>query len=269
MLAAAPLLLAAAAYAAPAAPTPAAAPEEVDTASMWRELEAHCAAGRCTLSTGARADESGADRWEANLKGPTGPATDCKGRLLAYEFGLKLLPSRRPQLESFDALELHTTCGVTRPTAPDRLAPPPLTIPSRGALFHVDPERGSDSAAAGDAAAPFRTIGRALAAARAASQPGAPRSIVLQPGTHFLNATIELGAADSGTTITAAPGAAPGSVVVSGGQLLKPSWSKSSRTAPNASGAQIWETAVPPALAKAGFKGLTTLSPHRRVTRAR
>ena len=51
--------------------------------------------------------------------------------------------------------------------------------------------------------------------------------------------------------------------------LLLHSAQLSSRSAPNASGAQIWETAVPPALAKAGFKGLTTLSPHRRVTRAR
>lgn len=42
--------------------------------------------------------------------------TDCKGRLLAYEYGLLKIPARAPQLESFDALELATTCGVTRPT---------------------------------------------------------------------------------------------------------------------------------------------------------
>ena len=89
---------------------------------------------------------------------------------------------------------------------------------------------------------------------------------MLKPGVHFLNATIELGPEDSGLTITAAPGSKPGSVVVSGGVLLTPTWTKSGRKGSGA--ATIWETPVPAAL-KGGFKGLTTLNPHRRVTRAR
>ena len=86
------------------------------------------------------------------------------------------------------------------------------------------------------------------------------------PFRHFLDATVELGAADSGVTITAAPGSKPGSVIVSGGMPLAPTWKQSTRksTATNV----IWETPVPAAL-RAGFKGLTTLDPHRRVTRAR
>ena len=85
-----------------------------------------------------------------------------------------------------------------------------------GASFVVDP-----------AAGPYCTVDHALAAARASSAPA--KTIVLQPGTHYLNATIALGAADSGLTITAAPGSPPGSVVVSGGVLLKPTWTRSSR----------------------------------------
>ena len=55
-------------------------------------------------------------------------------------------------------------------------------------------------------------------------------------------------------------------VQVSGGLPLSPSWTRSVRksTATNV----IWETPVPAEL-RAGFKGLTTLAPHRRVTRVR
>ena len=34
--------------------------------------------------------------------------------MLAYEYGLKIIPARKAQLESFDALNLETSCGVTR-----------------------------------------------------------------------------------------------------------------------------------------------------------
>ena len=131
-----------------AAPTPSAssaATTEPDIAGMWRELEAHCSAGRCTRAKGSRADDSSAALWQDKITdSPTGAATDCKGRMLAYEYGLKLLPSRKPQLESFDALELHTTCGVSRPRASEPLVPD-LRVPT-GATFHVDHAFGSDSA---------------------------------------------------------------------------------------------------------------------------
>ena len=208
-----------------------------------------------------RADPSDEARWTDKLD-PEMNTTDCRGRLLAYEFGLKLIPARKPQLESFDALELDSGCGVTRPTEV-AVAPAPLSLPADGVAFHVDHEHGDDATATpGSDAAPFRTVHRALAAARAAPL-GVPKSIVLKAGIHYLNATIELGAADSGLTITAAPGD-EGKVTVSGGVLLSPTWTKSSKG--NAS-ANIWETDVPKGLKS--FKGLTTLEPHRRVTRAR
>ena len=77
--------------------------------------------------------------------------TDCKGRLLAYEFGLKLIPARKPQLESLDALELSSGCGVTRPRTCRWFMP--LSLPTSVA-FHVDHDHGDDSA--GTDAAPFR-----------------------------------------------------------------------------------------------------------------
>ena len=229
------LACACAAQAAPAAADDAAA----FTATMWRELEAHCGAGHCFLAEGSRLSA------EANT-------TDCKGRLLAYQYGLTLIPARKPQLESFDALQLESTCGVTRPSGTSAALQPPLPL-------EVDVDGLSWSVAPGS------SIHAALALARAAD-PRAKKTIVLKPGLHYLNATVELGPADSGLTITAAPGSKPGDTVVSGGVLLSPTWTKSSRK--TTASAIIWETPVP-TTAKAGFLGLTTLKPHRRVTRAR
>ena len=144
--------------------------------------------------------------------------------MLAYEYGLSILPARSPQLEVFDALQLAATCGVTRPDSSSEPA-----AASTGAVlthtataertFHVDV--AGDDAASGGWQSPFRTIHRALAAVRsqraASSGIGAgrgsqqqkngsePAAIVLHAGCrhgeHFLNATIELNAKDSGLTI--------------------------------------------------------------------
>ena len=147
--------------------------------------------------------------------------------------------------------------------------------------FHVDV--AGDDTASGGWQSPFRTIHRALAAVRSqraatTSDVGAgrgrsqqqrtvpePAAIVLHAGEHFLNATIELTAKDSGLTITASAGAA-GNVTVSGGIVLTPRWKKSSRPAANPS-ANIWETDIPSTIKD--ILGLQTLEPHRRVVRAR
>ena len=62
--------------------------------------------------------------------------------------------------------------------------------------------------------------------------------ILSQAGVHYLNATIDIGAKDSGLTLTAAAGAA-GKVTVSGGLLLTPKWTKSTR---GDQSANIWVT---------------------------
>jgi hypothetical protein len=230
----------------------------VDVSRMWRELDAHCAQGLCLLAEGSVPHLA---------PGSITNTTDCRGRLLAYEYGLKLLPARQPQLESFDALQLESTCGVTRPPAAPLVAPP---------LGNT--KNGDDSPAAAllqFVVRPGQSIAAVLARTRAAG-PQFTKRIVLKKGVHYLNATLELGPSDSGLTITAEPGALPGSVVVSGGVLLQPTWKKSARQNPpgGLSGSDpapiIWETAIPPSLAEDGaFRGLTTLNPHRRVTRAR
>ena len=142
---------------------------------------------------------------------------------------------------------------------------------ARLAIDAVTPQAatGGNDAGAGSESAPFSTIHRALAATRAATRAddglAAPKAIVLQAGVHYLNATIQLGAADSGLTITAAPGA-EGQVTVSGGVLLTPTWTKSARSSKQ-SAFTIYETPVPSTISE--MRGLTTLNPHRRVTRAR
>lgn len=69
---------------------------------MWAELSSACSRGVCFRHSNSSAAVSN--------------TTDCKGRLLAYEYGLQLQPLRGPMPEVFDALELES-CGVTPPPA--------------------------------------------------------------------------------------------------------------------------------------------------------
>jgi len=225
---------------------------DVDVESMWNQLNAHCASGQCLLAKGSKLKEI------ANT-------TDCKGRMLAYEYGLKLLPNRKPLVEVFDALELSITCGVTRPTVTGKTQSVNPKTNSSSLNFHVHPTLGQDNGD-GSPQRPFRTILRALQITRKVDVQGVPKSIVLHKGLHILNETIEVNAADSGLTIEAAPGSMEGDVVVSGGMVLKPTWTKS--PIGNQS-ANIWVTDVPELMGVPVLRGLTTLEPHRRVTRAR
>lgn len=102
----------------------------VDVPRMWSELNTHCGSGRCSLHTGS----------ERKLEALTN-TTDCKGRMLAYEYALKRIPARAPQRDVFDALELFTTCGVTPPSdAP--AAPVAVLLPTHATVettFYVSP----------------------------------------------------------------------------------------------------------------------------------
>lgn len=184
---------------------------------------------------------------------------------MAYEYGLIKIPARAPQLASFDALELATHCGVTRPAEVPN-APLKLQVPfgfgDSAATFYVDPRMGDDGNRGTDAQ-PFRSIHAALAAARKSPVRSTRKTIALKAGLHFLNETIALVAADSGLMLTAVPGA-EGKVTISGGVELNPKWTRS--TSGNRT-ANIWETTVPSCITE--MRGLTVVSPHRRVTRAR
>ena len=234
----------------------------VDVPRMWSELNAHCDAGRCSLHTGS----------ERKLEALTN-TTDCKGRMLAYEYALKRIPARAPQRDVFDALELFTTCGVTPPSdAP--AAPVAVLLPTHATVettFYVSSSTGND-AQPGTKDKPFKTVDRALSATRSSSV--SRGTIVLTAGTHYLDKTVELGAGDSGLTIAASPDAA-GKVWLSGGKALSADGVKWSQWAgrPDPS-MNIWKATVDvPA-----FKGLNTLKggsegrrggTYARMTRAR
>eukprot|EP00658_Telonema_sp_P-2_P049871 TRINITY_DN3795_c0_g1_i19.p1 TRINITY_DN3795_c0_g1~~TRINITY_DN3795_c0_g1_i19.p1 ORF type:complete len:842 (-),score=152.99 TRINITY_DN3795_c0_g1_i19:108-2633(-) len=127
----------------------------------------------------------------------------CAVSQLAYEYGLQLQPHRAPLLELFDALQLHTTCGLPRPTKPST---PPFVLaraPPPGGLF-VHPELGHDGAT-GTEQDPLRTVTSAIERVVASGN----STIVLRGGLHFLNETLELGPLHSGLTIMNYPGEVP------------------------------------------------------------
>ena len=145
------------------------------------------------------------------------PALDCGMRKLAYDYSLTLLPERAPLTSVFDALRLGSECGLPPPSdaaAAAAVVNGGVFIPTNAAAtYYADPVRGDDSGS-GSMASPFRTIARAVEAARGASPPA---TIVLRNGTFYLPAAVSLNAADSGLTIVAYPGETP---VLSGGVPL-------------------------------------------------
>ena len=161
--------------------------------------------------------------------------------------------------EVFDALELQS-CGVKPPSldrAPHRQQQG-TGLPRGSTQLFIDYNAGSDTGT-GSADAPFKTIAKGVAAARQSASK--PVSLVLRPGVHFLEATIELTPQDNGLTLTS--DGSGGDVWVSGGVRLQPKWTmvESKNKSSN-----IWSTDVP---AGVQVNGLNTLNAYRRVIRAR
>ena len=154
----------------------------------------------------------------AHLKGV--PASfECEWRSLALEYALTIQPSLSPALQSsiHDGLELSTLCNKTfAPAPPGAPAPKRVTAPPASSLF-VDFAHGDDSAA-GSQASPMKTIAAAVTRARTLTPPVA---LILRGGVHRLDATVSLGAQDSGLSIEAFAGETP---VVSSGLVLAPKW---------------------------------------------
>jgi hypothetical protein len=222
-----------------------AAGAEVDVDAMRAQLVSACARGECL----SHSNES---------KTLVHNTTDCHGRLTAYEYALTLIPARAPQVEVFDALELEG-CGIVRPE--DTPWPPvKLNVSSAGTTFYVDAAKGSDSSGSGKISTPFATIERAMGALRPAPP---PRTLILRAGVHYLKETLALTPADSGLTISGMPDGTE-TAWISGGALLPAlKWEKVPGDAHGAYVAQL------PASAPPVDAGLQTLSPHKRVTRAR
>ena len=161
----------------------------------------------------------------------------------ALEYGSQLQP-HRPHAELRRALSLDGSDGssCTAPVPPQAPQLQPRRTPPRqlegGTVLHVSP--GGSDAAAGTAAAPYKTLHHAVVMARAA---GRGSTVLLASGTYHLAETLELTAADDELTIAAAAGAEP---VLSGGVPLDlpPSvWSRH-RTLP--SGRSVFVTKLPP-----------------------
>jgi hypothetical protein len=201
--------------------------------------------------------------WAQAAAADGNKSTNCRAWMLQYEHGLRLMPERAPLRDVFDALQLGVRCGVSPPTAPASTSYfKPLTSAEISAAcpttaFYVDPAAGNDGGA-GTRAAPFKTLPRAVAATRAGGTraPGAAACIVLRPGVHFLGATVELGAADSGLVVTALAGD-PAPAWVSGGVPLGPmSWAPHDTVGQN----NIYVADVPEAVPVSAMPGLQTLA---------
>ena len=154
----------------------------------------------------ARAGAAAAAAGNPSQMAPAG--FDCKTRHLAMEYAQKIQPFRsKADFEVLaEVLDMHggspggeAQCfNVTAPAdAPESFAPT-FPIPASGTVVYADSANGKDSNA-GTMAAPFETIGAALAATRKAKGGGA--TIVLRKGVYTGEQALNLTAADSGLTI--------------------------------------------------------------------
>eukprot|EP01043_Picozoa_sp_COSAG02_P039452 COSAG02_NODE_3115_length_7335_cov_2.741017_8_plen_387_part_00 len=151
---------------------------------------------------------------------------ECAVHAYAYEFGTKNVPKATAALH--DALNLQDCTApevVAQVSAATERAQATVAalqprVFDRATTIHVA-KSGSDATGTGSASAPFATLEKAQAAARAATK---PVTVSVGAGKYFLNSTLTLTAADSGVTWAAAAGEA---VILSGGVLLKPVWKPS------------------------------------------
>eukprot|EP01043_Picozoa_sp_COSAG02_P055955 COSAG02_NODE_6565_length_3492_cov_1.855585_1_plen_388_part_10 len=180
---------------------------------------------------------------------PNSKNLECGYRKLAFEDAQRMQPwlTAAQKLDIFDALDLGTLCGE----APPHAASPSSsltgeTIIDEARSVIVDPRRVGG-------------VGAAMRELRA----GKKDTIVLKEGVHFLNETLTLGPADSGTTITAAPGA---EAWLSGGRPLgKLKWS----VAQHPSGKRgVWAASLK-GTGIDSVPGLFSTKSHERFVRAR
>jgi len=203
-----------------------------------------CAAASATGATRdpsrARSPAALLSRIASSRPASADPAFDCAWRLLALNYTSFIQPHLAPaQVQAVaDALEIaalgcDAAAAAAAVAAHARARPPPRAPPRAAAAartLYVDYAAGSD-AAPGTLAAPLKTVAAAVAAARAGDP--AATAVVLRGGTHYLGATVALGARDSGLAFAAFPGEAP---VVSGAAPLPP---------------LQWARVAPPAAARA------------------
>ena len=152
---------------------------------------------------------------------------DCPMRSLAMEYARKIQPNLSTQKlqEIADALngaKEAQNCNVSvkyLPSNNNGRATRVYAVPSRASTFYVDASSGSDSNS-GAMSSPFKTVDKAIMAARAAGQGS---TIVLRKGTYYLTDTITLNTQDKGLTIQ---NYNDEEVWISGGKVITPTWEK-------------------------------------------
>lgn len=161
--------------------------------------------------TPARGDNGHTSAWSAGS-----PEFNCKIRLLAYEFGQRMLPRYGRFADLYYALGLNDgTCGNILPETPaftavdyDLNTPPPSYCENAhvaeqpdAAVYFVDAAHGNDASSTGGLQAPFKTVQRAVDAAAIAGGGGAEATINLRAGRHYLGSTVQLSEANSNLVI--------------------------------------------------------------------
>jgi hypothetical protein len=158
---------------------------------------------------------------------------DCAVREAAYNFSLALQPERGAGLDVFDALELSSYCGVSRPS-PRASSMTAYRFPptsSSGPSFYCDAAAGNDLNP-GTESDPFATVQAGVEACRSASVGSAGCTVVLRDSSPFvLRAPLALSAGlDDYLTLTAYPGESP---VLTGAWPLEGAWEPLNTTASN------------------------------------
>eukprot|EP00040_Diaphanoeca_grandis_P010287 m.52629 g.52629 ORF g.52629 m.52629 type:complete len:878 (+) comp21637_c0_seq1:31-2664(+) len=193
---------------------------------------------------------------------------DCGFRKLALEQARKIQPFRtEEEFESvFKALELGRLCGETMP----KRAVPAVRQNNQHnnsvcSAVHVNPVTGNDDTHPGTFMSPFASIERALQEIRserfAQACANDKKTVVLSPGMHYINKTIELTAADSNTHMVSSP---DGMAWISGGVSVP-----SMEWKPTHEGSKLWVATLAEAWAPKEVTGLFTERSHVRLTRAR
>eukprot|EP01048_Picozoa_sp_COSAG05_P013178 COSAG05_NODE_1380_length_5022_cov_25.282348_1_plen_505_part_00 len=142
-------------------------------------------------------------------------STDCVLRTATWQFGRALMPSLGGFATLSDALQLQfcndTAHGVQFPLSSAEPAAAAVTRDSaaqpRELIFHVSAVGGDDSNPGTSPGKPLATIHAAVHAARSSSAAAVAtrrRRVLLHRGTHYLQETLVLGAADSGLIIESA-----------------------------------------------------------------
>ena len=149
---------------------------------------------------------------------------DCKMRQIALDYARKIQPFRTKMqfqqvADALNGAQEAQNCSVKVDIPDDGgWKPPSFPLPSStAAMFYVDANKGSDSNS-GTESAPFKTIEKALAAARSA---GHSSTIILRQGIFYLTETIKFGSHDNGLTIMNYKNE---EVWISGAKVITPKW---------------------------------------------